>query len=135
MACIALETGYTFSPSIVNGIGATGLIQFTKSTAIDVLFTTTDMLEKLSAIEQLDYVKMFLLKNKVRKAKTLSDLYLCIFTPAAVGKPEDAILYTKNSKGYKNNSSLDANKDFKLTKKEISSKIENVFETGLKYTG
>ena len=43
LAAMSFETSGTFSPSIQNKIGATGLIQFLKTTAI-ALGTTTDQL-------------------------------------------------------------------------------------------
>lgn len=45
MAVMALETVESFSPSIQNSLGYTGLIQFGKSTA-EGLGTTTDILKK-----------------------------------------------------------------------------------------
>lgn len=135
MACIALETGFTFSPSIQNHIGATGLIQFVKRTAIKVLNTTTDHLASLSAVEQLDYVKEYLIKNRIRYAKNVGDIYLCIFTPSAVGKPDDYILYREGNSGYDDNIGLDLNQDNHISKKEITSKINKMLEEGLKYVG
>lgn len=61
MACMAFETAETFSPSIKNGSGsggATGLIQFMPSTA-ESLGVNTKTLARMSALEQLDYVKAY----------------------------------------------------------------------------
>ncbi|AXB30838.1 hypothetical protein DSB67_04295 [Vibrio campbellii] len=55
MACMAFETGETFSPKIKNaaGSGATGLIQFMPATAKG-LGTTTEKLAQMTAVKQLD---------------------------------------------------------------------------------
>lgn len=135
MACIALETGFTFLPSIQNHIGATGLIQFVKSTDIKILNRTTDHLASLSVVEQLDYVKEYLLKNRVRYAKSVGDLYLCIFTPSDVGKPDEYILYEEGNSGYDDNVGLDLNRDHNISKKEITTKINKILKEGLKYVG
>lgn len=85
MAAIAFETGETFSPTIKNaaGSGATGLIQFMPRTARN-LGTTTDELARMTAVEQLDYVQKYFAPFK-GKCKTLSDVYMAILWPAAVG--------------------------------------------------
>ncbi|TCS41285.1 hypothetical protein [Reinekea marinisedimentorum] len=133
MAAMALETGYTFSPSITNSIGATGLIQFTKTTAKKVLKTTTGDLSQLTAVEQLDYVKKYLVKNKVDKVRNVGDLYLCIFSPAYVGKSEDFILYSSPDNAYLNNRGLDSNSDSKISKEEITKKINLIMKIGKEY--
>ncbi len=58
LAAMSFETGGRFDPSIQNGIGATGLIQFLKSTA-QGLGTTTDKLAKMSAVAQLAFVEKY----------------------------------------------------------------------------
>ena len=57
---INFESGRTFDPSIVNHIGATGLIQFIPSTAKS-LGTTTEALAKMTPKEQMVYVEKYLL--------------------------------------------------------------------------
>jgi hypothetical protein len=71
------ETAHTLNHRIKNGIGAVGLIQFTKSTA-KYLGTTTDALVKMSNVEQLDYVYKHL-KPFIGRYNSLVDLYLAIF--------------------------------------------------------
>lgn len=93
---INFETGRTFNPAITNSIGATGLIQFLPSTAKS-LGTTTDSLRRMSFKEQLKYVDKYLysiLKNKLKAdgkvpdSFTQGDLFMTIFYPLAVGKPD-----------------------------------------------
>lgn len=97
---VNFETGRTFNPAITNSIGATGLIQFLKSTASgECLKTTTDALRKMTFKQQLVYVDKYLYCNlkkhlkpdgKVPDTFTQGDLFMTIFYPVAVGKPNFA---------------------------------------------
>lgn len=135
MAAMAVETGFTFSPSIVNGIGATGLIQFTRSTAAG-LGTTTDALAAMSNVEQLDYVDQYL-TNVMRERnvifKSYLDLYLAIFYPAFIGKPLTSQLPAGD---YASNKGIDLNKDGVITVDDINawflSKFDSVIQNILK---
>lgn len=133
MACMAFETGETFSPSIKNGAGAPyfGLIQFGKDAATDV-GTTVDELIKMTAEQQLEYVYKYF-KPLTGKLKTVSDLYMKILWPAAVGKPESFVLWTKEDrpKTYLQNKGLDVNKDGWITKAEAASKVTDKLTRGL----
>jgi hypothetical protein len=89
------ETAATFSPSITNNIGATGLIQFLKSTAVS-LGTTTDELRKMTFKQQLVYVDKYLKgalkkhltpEGKIPPTFTQGDVFMTIFYPVSVGKP------------------------------------------------
>lgn len=132
MACMAFETGETFSPSIKNGAGAPyyGLIQFGKAAATDV-GTTQAKLIKMTAEEQLDYVYAFF-KPYAGRLKSFSDIYLRILYPVAVGKPEDFILFVEGKgKAYLQNRGLDVNKDGKITKAEAAAKAHQKLVAGL----
>lgn len=94
MAIMDLESAGTFSPSITNSLGYTGLIQFGKQAAAD-LGTTTDKLRKMSALDQLDYVYKYFLIHK-GKYKSYVDTYFAVFFPLAIGKPDDWILQSKD---------------------------------------
>lgn len=132
MSCMAFETGETFSPSIKNaaGSGATGLIQFMPRTARD-LGTTTDDLAKMTAVKQLDYVEKYFLPRK-GKLKTLEDVYLAILYPAAIGMDPKDTLFRRGAKTYEQNSGFDKNDDGKITPAEISIKVRQKYEKGLK---
>ena len=87
MMIMAFESGLNHRK--VNSLsGATGLIQWMPETAVE-LGTTTRELKNMSAVDQLDYVYKYLkpYKGKLRK---LSDLYMAVLWPAAVGKKENS---------------------------------------------
>lgn len=133
MACMAFESGETFSPSIKNGAGAPyyGLIQFGKAAATDV-GTTVEALVKMTAEQQLEYVYKYF-KPLTGKLKTVSDLYMKILWPAAVGKPEEFVLWTQKDHPttYLQNKGLDVNKDGAITKAEAASKVFDKLVRGL----
>ena len=134
MAAMAWETGETFSPSIKNraGSGATGIIQFMPATALG-LGTTVEVLAKLTAEQQLYYVYRHF-RPFTGKLKTLSDVYMAILWPRAVGQVEDYVLWDQRSRPttYRQNSGLDVNKDRVITKREAASKVQAILEKGLK---
>jgi hypothetical protein len=133
MACIAWESGESFSPSKKNmaGSGATGLIQFMPSTAAD-LGTTTAALAKMTAEDQLNYVyKYFRLMIKQHgPIKSIEDCYMAILWPAAVGKPITFQLF-KSQVQYRQNSGLDTNKDGVITKYEAASHVREKLAKGM----
>jgi hypothetical protein len=92
MAAMAFETARTFRPDIKNPLSkATGLIQFMPRTAKS-LQTSTAALARMSAVRQLDYVEAYFTPFAGR-LKDLSDVYMAILWPAAVGKPVSFTLF------------------------------------------
>ncbi|WP_279451027.1 hypothetical protein [Aeromonas dhakensis] len=89
MACIALETGTKFDPSIKNPYSsATGLIQLMRARAKE-LGTTVEELAKMDHVEQMDYVKMYFVRmadmfGVPTNRWSLEDVYLSIFAPSAI---------------------------------------------------
>lgn len=73
--------------------GASGLLQFMPRTA-QGLGTSVEEIRSMPAIEQLDFVEKFFHPYR-HKIHSYEDLYLATFFPAALGKPDDAILQTK----------------------------------------
>lgn len=131
MACMAFETGRTFSPSIRNKwSGATGLIQFMPITA-HALGTSCEELASMSDVEQLDFVEKYFTHLVKRSLPTLEDVYMAILWPAAIGKPNDYPIFVDSSKAYKQNKGLDINKDGKVTKGEAASKVRHELEIGM----
>ncbi|HIB3093557.1 TPA: hypothetical protein ACWQ70_005066 [Escherichia coli] len=130
MSCMAFETGETFSPSVRNPNGsATGLIQFMANTA-RVLGTTINELAGMTSVEQMDYVEKYF-KPYTGKIKTIEDVYMVIFCPRAVGKPNSYILYNEG-KSYNDNKGLDLNKDNAITKYEAGFKVREKLKLGMK---
>jgi hypothetical protein len=130
MAAMAFETGERFMPDVRNPVsGATGLIQFMPRTAIG-LGTTTDALARMTAVGQLDVVRQYLSPYK-GKMNTVSDVYMTILWPKAVGKPEAFVLFAAPSAAYRQNAALDVNKDNEVTKGEAASKVQKKLDKGL----
>ncbi len=101
---------------------ASGLIQFMDATAKG-LGTTTEKLRAMTNVEQLDYVKKYL-QPYASKIKSVSDVYLSIFFPAGLGKPDNWEFPLWAVKG---NPIFDTNKDGKLTKKEFANYVNNKY--------
>jgi hypothetical protein len=130
MAAMAFETGATFSPTDQNPrSGATGLIQFLPSTAAG-LGTSIEALAQMTAVEQLDYVKKYLNPFNGRM-RSLSDVYMSILFPVAVGKPDSYVLFAAPSTAYRQNAGLDVNHDGQVTKGEAASKVQARLDEGL----
>lgn len=131
MAAMAFETGGSFDPAQKNfaGSGATGLIQFMPATAKG-LGTTTAELAKMTAVEQLDYVKAYFLPYAGR-ISTLEDLYMAILWPRGIGKSNDYVLWSRGTKAYELNSGLDSNNDGSVTKGEAAGKVRVKYEEGM----
>ena len=133
MACMAFETGETFSPGVRNaaGSGATGLIQFMPATARG-LGTTTDQLARMTALQQLDYVESYFRPYRGR-LRTLSDHYMAILWPAAIGQAESAVLWSQQQRPttYRQNAGLDSNRDRVITKAEAAAKVQAKLEKGM----
>ena len=107
------------NPQAVNPIsGATGLIQFMPSTARG-LGTTTDVLKRMSNVQQLDYVLAYLRPYKGRM-KTWVDVYLAVFYPRAMGNPNFVITSDIVAK---QNKIFDLNRDLDISVKEIETAL------------
>ena len=150
LAMMDFETGGTFDPAQKNlgpdgtpetGSGATGLIQFTPDTAKG-LGTSTDDLSQMSRSEQLEYVdKHFETNLKGRlgdEGGDISDLYMSVLFPVAVGKPDDFVLFGKGAINekfegrYEANKGLDANNDGSITKVEAAAKVIQLRDQNVK---
>lgn len=135
MACMAFESGETFSPSIRNvaGSGAVGLIQFMPSTC-QALGTTTEALAAMTAVEQLRYVEKYF-KPRKGKLVSLEDVYMAILWPAAIGKPDDYVLSISTIRNipsaiFKTRGST-SNHDGVITKKEAAAMVRKHLDKGL----
>ena len=136
MACMAFESGRTFDPAIKNGAGSgeVGLIQFMPSTAA-ALGTSTAALAAMSGPQQLVFVEKYFRPNKGR-LRTLSDVYMAILWPGAIGKPEEFVLFDRadaqRPKLYIQNAGLDFNRDGKITKREAADRPSRMLAMGFR---
>jgi len=132
MAVMAFETGGSFDPGVKNqaGSGATGLIQFMPKTAKG-LGTTTAKLAAMSGVEQLDFVeKHFKSVARSKQLPQISDVYMCVLLPNAVGKPDSHVLFEKGTTAYKQNKGLDVNNDGRITKLEATAHVQKKKDQG-----
>ena len=109
------------NPKAINKLsGASGLIQFMKSTAKH-LGTSIEEIRNMSAIDQLDYVYKYF-KPYTGKINSVQDMYLITFFPKALNKADDYVLQSKNATAEeiaKQNAVIDLNKDSQITKGEF----------------
>jgi hypothetical protein len=142
LAVMYFESAKTFNPSIKNGIGSVGLIQFTRDKA-GVNYKTIngkryllDDIAKMSFIQQMDLVKLYYQDVyrflKINKVSSFVDLYLITFFPLAVNKPLDYVFQTKGlsaSKIASQNPVFDKNKDNKITKSEVLNHFQKYYNS------
>ena len=84
----------------------------------------------MTAVEQLDYVNKYLSPFRGRM-RSLSDVYMSILFPVAVGKPDSYVLFAAPSRAYQQNAGLDVNRDDQVTKGEAASKVQARLDDGL----
>lgn len=130
MAVIYAES--KFNPEIENqrGSGAVGLIQFMPETAAD-LNTSAAALRRMDAAQQLDYVSAYLKRVRATYGnfKSLTDLYLAVLFPKAIGQDYCFALYAKPSQTYQRNTILDENKDGSVTVSDIDRRMRRIYPT------
>jgi len=123
---MAFETGGTFNPAETNRAlsGATGLIQFMPDTARG-LGTSTRALAGMTRAQQMQYVERYLRPYK-DKIHTITDMYMAVLFPAAIGGQPGDVLFErggKNGYAYPQNAGLDRNGDGRITVEEASRSI------------
>ena len=127
-----------FDPSALNhkGSGATGLIQFMVPTVKDLnarMGTELYMsdIRNMPAVAQLDLVYEYLrnVQEKYGGYNSLTELYLAILYPKAVGQDYCYTLYGRPSKRYSQNSGLDENRDGRVTISDIDMRMQRIFPT------
>lgn len=113
---MSIESAGTFSPSIRNPFGsATGLIQFTESTA-KILGTTTLDLSRMIAVEQLRFVEKYYRNARVTANARPVDYYVVL-----VGKSPGLGLSVPviSAADYEHNKGLDADHDGVITVSDL----------------
>ena len=133
MAVMHFESAGTFSPSVQNqSTNATGLIQFLPSTAVSLGTTVANLME-MTAVEQLDFVLAYFKQfNFFGRLRTLSDVYMAVLLPVAVGKAESFVLFSRGSRAYELNKALDRNEDGNVTKNEAAFHVQRSLDAGLR---
>lgn len=128
MAVMHSESKFDASVSNFRGSGATGLIQFMPATARDFGITTRQ-LKNLSHVEQLDYVYQYLnaKQQQYRPFESLTDLYLSILYPKALGEDFCYTLYAKPSDSYRLNIGLDINSDGNVTVQDVDKYLKRKY--------
>lgn len=120
----AAKTGVIDHRISNSATGATGLIQFMPATAA-ALGTSTTRLKQMSNVEQLYYVEKYLSPYRGRM-RSLADVYLAVFFPAAIGRPDNWVLQTSRLSAQtvaRFNPLFDINRDGIITVGEIKNKL------------
>jgi hypothetical protein len=143
MACMAFETGGTFSPSIKNPqSSATGLIQFMDATTKAMAERYPELasfapnkrssdLAKLTAVQQLSWVYYYFKGFGSNLARwELEDTYMAILLPSMIGKPLDTPM-NWNTSAYRVNRGLDLDRNGTVTKREATGGIRRLYAQGM----
>lgn len=129
MIVMKFESAGTFSPTVKNpGSEAYGLIQFTAN-GVSGLGVTLAQLRAMDAVTQLDWVEKYLNPYK-GKMTDLYNLYLAVFAPAYIGRPDAQKVYASPSQSYTANKALDTNNDGVITVGEIKQVITRYIPSG-----
>lgn len=128
MSVMYSESKFDAAVKNFKGSGATGLIQFMPATAGE-LGISLSRLANMSHVDQMDYVYKYLnnVKKRYGSFKSLTDLYLAILYPRAIGQDFCYTLYAKPSKSYRQNSGLDENKDGVVSVSDIDKRMQRLF--------
>ena len=128
MAVMAFESGGTFESGVRNKAGSsgTGLLQFTNKTGYDL-----KALAKMKPEDQLDYVQKYLQPYSA-KLNSLSDLYMAVLWPQAVGKPDGYVLFKSPSIEYKQNRDLDRGRKGEVTKADAAAAVRKFIAKDLR---
>jgi hypothetical protein len=128
MTVFRFETAGAFRANTTNKYsGAVGLIQFIPSTAYR-LGTTPKKLAAMTLVQQLAYVEKYFMPA-AGKMTDVYDVYIVVFAPAFLGRPNRTVLYSQNSSTqlgrnrYNWNKVLDDNRDGYITVKDVKKQI------------
>ncbi len=130
MAVMHSESRFDASVANFKGSGATGLIQFMPTTAKDFDITTAK-LRNLNHVQQLDYVYAYFdaKRKQYKPYETLTDLYLAVLYPKALGEDYCYTMYAEPSKNYEMNKGLDINTDGRVTVQDIDLFLKKKYMT------
>ena len=130
MAVMYTESRFDAKVKNRRGSGAVGLIQWMPITAKEHNLSSSEI-QNLSHIEQLDYVYTYLktVQERYGSFSTLTDLYLGILYPKAIGNDHCFSLFEKPSLAYKLNKGLDENKDGRVSISDIDKRMKRLYPT------
>lgn len=130
MAVMYAESRFNASAQNHKGSGAVGLIQFMPATLAD-LHISSQQLQNMNPTEQLVFVERYL--QQVQQARgtyqSLTDLYLGILYPDALGEEPCYTLYAQPQVNYTQNSGLDEDKDGKVTVSDVDRFLRRIYPT------
>ena len=123
LAVMEFESGLS-ATAVNQWTGAYGLIQFTPIGLTSIGVSMADI-KDMNAVQQMEQVEAYFAANGIGPgaSPTLSDLYMSILWPPAVGEPEDSILYSAGNYFYETNKVLDTNFDGHTTKAECAAMV------------
>jgi len=140
-AVISFESAGTFASNVTFGGGhyrgpqdnakAVGLIQFTNialaAMASRGTVVTKAQLAAMLPEDQLNWVKIYLATVLgSRQMLNIGDVYMAVFAPMAVGKPDSQVLYLSPTPAYTANRALDRNGDGTITRGEASAPVKAI---------
>jgi hypothetical protein len=88
-------------------------------------------IRRMSAIEQLEVVYEYfaLQQRRFGQLNSLTDLYMATLWPAAIGQPDDFVLWERGSRFYRQNAGLDRDGDGRITVGETMQSVYNRRDT------
>lgn len=116
----------SLDPDAKNPSGAIGIMQFMPSTLKELGYTTEDI-ENMSAIEQLDVVQQYFEKNNYYhkgEKLTAAQLYAMVLAP---GRADGEVLYTqgKDGQAYAQNEGLDIDDNGTIAMTDLDKRMQN----------
>lgn len=139
---ISFETAGTFSPSVTNraGSGAFGLIQFMPKTAAYLLGYPDTPEGRAAAVKKgkamsfsAQLKKMVIPYFKGQKYRSLQDVYLRVFYPAAMNKADNHVIGAAPGAVYEQNRGFDRDGKGYITRKDVTRTIESVWNAAQGY--
>ena len=130
MAVMYSESKFDASVRNFKGSGATGLIQFMPAAASE-MNVSLERLRRMDHVQQLEYVYLYLqtVRDRYGEFQSLTDLYLGILYPKALGQDYCYTLYAKPSQAFEQNAGLDENKDGRVTVSDIDRRMQRLYPT------
>jgi hypothetical protein len=130
MAVMYSESKFDATVQNFKGSGATGLIQFMPAAASD-LGVSLSRLRRMDPIQQMDYVFGYLqmVRERYGEFNSLTDLYLAVLYPKAMGQDFCYILYAHPTRAFKQNAGLDENGDRYVSVSDIDRRMKRLYPT------